>query len=196
MRDIVQLGVILMIYSLAAGAALGYVNLKTKPIITANKTAAENSARLEVLPGMTGGFDSKGNLAVDGREFPWWIGYKDDAKKEPAGYVFIAKGKGYSSVVETMVGVGMDGKITGSKILSQQETPGLGTKILENRPNENDPSWFTRQFIGKSAEDNIKVKKDGGFIDAVTGATVTPRAITNSINKGLVKLKETVGGKS
>ena len=196
MRDIVKLGIILMIYSLVAGAALGYVNLKTKPIITTNKTAAENSARSEVLPGMTGGFEFKGNLTVDGREFPYWIGYKDDAKKEPGGYVFIARGKGYSSVIETMVGVGMDGKITSDKILSQQETPGLGTKVIESRSNENDPSWFTKQFIGKSAEDNLRVKKDGGGIDAVTGATITPRAITNSINKGLVKLKETVGGKS
>lgn len=185
-----------MAYSLAAGAALGFVNLRTKPIIKANKEATENSARLEVLPGMNGGFEFKGNLTVDGREFPWWIGYKDDAKKEPGGYVFTAKGKGYSSVVETMVGVGIDGKITGDKILAQQETPGLGTKVLESRPNENDPFWFTKQFIGKSAEDNLKVKKDGGSIDAVTGATVTPWAITNSINKGLVKLKETVGGKS
>jgi Na+-translocating ferredoxin:NAD+ oxidoreductase subunit G len=185
-----------MAYSLAAGAALGYVNLKTKPIIMSNKEAAEKSSRLEVLPGMTGGFESKGNMTVDGREFPLWIGYKDEAKKQPGGYVFIAKGKGYSSVIETMVGVGLDGKITGNKILSQQETPGLGTKVIESRPNENNPSWFTGQFVGKSAEDNLKVKKDGGEIDAVTGATVTPRAITNSINKGLVKLKEVVGGKS
>jgi Na+-translocating ferredoxin:NAD+ oxidoreductase subunit G len=196
MRDIIQLGVILMIYSLAAGAALGYVNLKTKPIITANKIAAENSARSEVLPGMAGGFEPKDSLIVDNKVVRLWAAYKDDAKKEPGGYVFIARGKGYSSVIETMVGVGLDGKVTGVKIISQQETPGLGTKVLENRPNESDPAWFTKQFIGKSAEDNLKVKKDGGAIDAVTGATVTPRAITNSINKALVKLKETVGGKS
>jgi len=195
-RDIIKLGIILMAYSLAAGAALGFVNLKTKPVITTNKEAAENNARLEVLPGMNGGFDEKKAMNVDGREFRLWIGYKDGAKKEPGGYVFIARGKGYSSVIETMVGVGIDGKITGDKILAQQETPGLGTKVLEGRANENDPLWFTKQFLGKSAEDNLKVKKDGGSIDAVTGATVTPRAITNSINKGLVKLKETVGGKS
>ena len=184
-----------MAYALVAGAALGFVNLKTKPIITSMKEAAENNARSEVLPGMKV-FEFKGNFAVDGQEFPWWIGYKDDGKKEPGGYVFIAKGKGYSSVVETMVGVGIDGKITGDKILAQQETPGLGSKVVESRGSENDPSWFTKQFIGKSAEDNLKVKKDGGSIDAVTGATVTPRAITNSVSKGLVKLKETVRGKS
>jgi Na+-translocating ferredoxin:NAD+ oxidoreductase subunit G len=194
-RDILKLGIILMIYSLVAGASLAYVNIMTKQKITANRTAAEDAARAEVLPGMEGGFEQKGVMEVNGYQYPWWIGYKDRAKTTPGGYVFIASGKGYSSVVQTMVGVDPDGKITGIKVIFQQETPGLGTKAVEVRYGEKDP-WFYRQFVGKTAEDNLRVKKDGGIIDAVTGATVTPRAITDSINKGLVALQKAVGGKS
>jgi Na+-translocating ferredoxin:NAD+ oxidoreductase subunit G len=194
-RDILKLGVILMIYSLVAGASLAYVNILTKQQISTNQTAAENTARAEVLSGMTGGFEPKGEMEVDGYQDPWWIGYKDQAKTTPGGYVFIASGKGYSSVVRTMVGVSLDGKITGIKVIFQQETPGLGTKVVEVRYGEKDP-WFYRQFVGKSADANLRVKKDGGVIDAMTGATVTPRAITDSINKGLAALLKTVGGKS
>lgn len=184
-----------MIYALAAGASLAYVNIMTKQQIAANRTAAEDAARAEVLPGMDGGFDQKGVMEVGGYQYPWWIGYKDKAKTTPGGFVFTAFGKGYSSVVQTMVGVGPDGKITGIKVIFQQETPGLGTKAVEVRYGEKDP-WFYRQFVGKSAEDNLRVKKDGGSIDAMTGATVTPRAITDSINKGLTALQKAVGGKS
>lgn len=184
-----------MLYSLAAGASLAYVNIITKPRIIVNQTATEDSARAEVLPGMEGGFEQKGVMKVSGYDYPWWIGYRDREKTTPGGYVFIASGKGYSSVVRTMVGVGPDGRITGIKVLFQQETPGLGTKIVEIRHGESDP-WFFRQFKGKSAADNIKVKKDGGVIDAITGATISPRAVTDSINRGLMSLRETVGGKS
>jgi Na+-translocating ferredoxin:NAD+ oxidoreductase subunit G len=192
-RDILKLGIVLMVYSVIAGASLAYVNLMTKEKVASNKTLAEELARKEVLPGMEGGFDLKGKMAVGSYEFPWWIGYTDQAKSSVGGYVFIAKGKGYSSVIETMVGVGKDFKITGIKVVFQQETPGLGTKITEIKYGENDP-WFYRQFKGKSVEDNLKVKKDGGTIDAMTGATISPRAVTDSINKGLTKLKEAAGG--
>ncbi len=196
MRDILKLGIILMIYSLVAGASLAYVNILTKEQIAGNQTAAENAARAEALPGMEGGFvEQKPDMNVNGYSYPWWIGYKDQAKTTPGGYVFIASGKGYSSVIRTMVGAGLDGKITGMKVIFQQETPGLGTKAVEVRYGEKDP-WFYRQFTGKSAEDNLRVKKDGGQIDAITGATITPRAITDSINKGLTALQKVAGGKS
>jgi Na+-translocating ferredoxin:NAD+ oxidoreductase subunit G len=193
MRDIIRLGIVLMIYSVIAGASLAYVNIMTKDKIISNKAASEDAARKEVLPGMNGGFEPKGSMTVGNYEFPYWIAYTDQGKTTPGGYVFIAKGKGYSSVIETMVGVDLGGKITGIKVVSQQETPGLGTKITEVRYGENDP-WFSRQFKGKSADDNIRVKKDGGDIDAMTGATISPRAVTDSINKGLVSLKKIMGG--
>lgn len=193
MRDILKLGVILMIYNVVAGASLAYVNIMTKDRVAENKATSDDTARKEVLPGMDGGFEQKGALKVGDYDCPYWIGYADKAKTVSGGYLFIARERGYSSVIETMVGVGENGRITGIKVIFQQETPGLGAKITEIRYGESAP-WFYRQFKGKSAEDNLKVKKDGGTIDSVTGATISPRAVTDSINKGLAKLKETVGG--
>ncbi len=116
-------------------------------------------------------------------------------KKEPGGYIFVTRGNGYSSTIETMVGVDMYGKIRNAKILFQQETPGLGAKVEEIRYRETE-SWFTKQFKGKTVTDDIRVIKDGGNIDAVTGATISSRAVTNSINSGLVELEKTIGGGS
>ena len=189
MRDIVKLGCILMTYTLVVGIALAAVNIKTMPRIEANKAAAENAARTKVLPDMAGEYEKKN----DGSDLSYWIGYIDKEKTEIGGFIFTAKGTGYSSTIEIMVGVDIHGKIAGVKILSQQETPGLGAKAVEIHRGESEP-WFTRQFKGKSVEDDIKVTKDGGNIDAITGATITSRTITTSINTGLVTLKDIVGG--
>ena len=189
MRDIVKLGVILMFYSLVAGTALALVNLNSLPLIEKNRVEAENNARAEVLPGMSGGYD----MSDGDREFTYWTGYSDTEKAQPGGYIFIARGKGYSSTVETMVGVGRDGAITGLKVLFQQETPGLGARVSEILHGESEP-WFTRQFIGAADETAVMIRPDGGNIDAITGATVTSRAVAASISSGLVALRQKVGG--
>jgi electron transport complex protein RnfG len=63
--------------------------------------------------------------------------------------------------------------------LSQQETPGLGARIVEVRPGGEKP-WFTSQFEGKSG-DELRLKKDGGGIDAITGATISSRAVAGGV---------------
>ena len=89
MRDILKLGAILMIYSLIAATALAFVNIKTIPRIKQNKINAEKNARAEVLPGMTGGYE----LQDEQSGFPYWIGYSDELKSDPDGYIFIAREK-------------------------------------------------------------------------------------------------------
>ncbi len=191
MRDILKLGAILMIYALVAGSALAFVNDMTIDRIRENRLASENEARLEALPGMEGGFD----LKDEGSEFPYWVGYSDAERSEIGGYVFITRGSGYSSIIESMVGVDRDGTVISVKILSQQETPGLGARVNEIRHGESDP-WFTRQFIGKTANDDIKVIQDDGNIDAITGATISSRTVTDSIDRGLKELMISIGGGS
>jgi len=191
MHNVIKLGLILMIYTLVAGTSLSYVNIKTTRRIFENKLIAENEARAEVLPDMAGGYEP----FVNGSDFLCWTGYFDAGKSRHGGYVFIVEGSGYSSTIKTMVGVDQQGVITGVKILFQQETPGLGAKVEEILYGETEP-WFTRQFKGKTTSDNIKVTEDGGNIDSITGATISSRTVTNSINKGLAQLVETVGGGS
>ncbi|MFC1692990.1 FMN-binding protein [Candidatus Latescibacterota bacterium] len=191
MWEIIKTGIIFMIYTLVAGSLLAFVYIKTSPVIEANRAAAMgDNVMLEVLPGMVGGFEKQ----VEDSDFTYWIGYSDAGRRKPGGYIFIAYGKGYApQAIETMVGVDTDGTITGSKILFQRETPGLGDKLEEIKSGESDP-WFPRQFVEKSAKFPIAVTKDGGDINAISGATVSSRAVTESINSGLVKLMEITSG--
>ena len=191
MLDIIKIGCVLMAYTLVVSVALAFVNIKTLPLIEKNKTAAENSARMEVLPNMAGNYELKG----DESDFPYWIGYRDKDKSEIGGYIFIASRSGYSSTIESMVGVNVNGTITGVKILFQQETPGLGARAEEISHGENVP-WFTGQFTGKSLKDDIRVVNDSGIIDSITGATITSRAITDSIKEGMAKLNKIVGDRT
>ncbi len=189
MKDILKNGVILMLYSLIAGSALAFVYLKTAPVIEARKAALANAVLLEVLPGMDGGYVPQG----DPESFEYWSAYKGSTSGEADGYVFTAKGKGYSSTIETMVGVDKDGKVVNLKVVFQQETPGLGDQILAINDGESDP-WYTRQFIGKSADDDLRVADDGGSIDAISGATISSRAVATSIQNGLGQLRAALTG--
>lgn len=182
MRDILKLGIVLMLYSLTAGALLAAAYIKTAPIIAANKEAAGNEALKVVLPGMDGGFEK---MDAD-TDFPYWIGYPDASKSSPGGYVFITTQQGYSSVLEIMVGVDPDGVIVGLSVLAQQETPSLGDGVTKPE--------FNGQFIGLSAQDNLAVTKDGGVINAITGATISSRAMTLAIKNGLNRLNAVLTG--
>lgn len=82
-----------------------------------------------------------------------------NAMGEVVGYAFIGGGKGYSSVISVMVGIDTERKIQGIKILSQQETPGLGGRVEE--------PWFQKQFSEKGLD----------AIDTITGATISSRAV-------------------
>jgi len=83
---------------------------------------------------------------------------------------------GFSGKIELIVGMLMDGTITGYKIVDQRETPGLGTKIAEDR--------FVRQFIGLDIADRTyRLRRDGGEIDAITGATISSRAVVEAVEK-------------
>jgi len=188
MREIFRLGLILMTYALIAGAALSLVGLKTMPVIAENLARAEEEARIFVLPAMNGGFES-----IEGGALSYWIGFRDEAKTVVGGYVFTALGMGYSSEIRTMIGVDENFAIVGTNVLFQQETPGLGTKIIEVSSGDSDP-WYMRQFIGKSLPEQLKLSSDGGGIDGISGATISSRAVAESIERGLASLQETVGG--
>ena len=84
--------------------------------------------------------------------------------------------RGYSGSINMMVGVDKSGKIIGVKVLKQTETPGLGANVSN--------PGFLNQFIGKTAKDQIEPKKD---IDAITGATISSRAVCKGVKDALEK---------
>ena len=85
---------------------------------------------------------------------------------------------GYSGNIDVMVGIDPDGTVVGIEILSHNETPGLGDKIVLPE--------FKKIFVGKNLDNaDWRVKKDGGEFDQITGATISPRAVVGAVRKGL-----------
>ena len=94
--------------------------------------------------------------------------------------------KGFSGEIKVMVGFKPDGTIFDSSVLDHAETPGLGTKM--------DLPRFKDQYKEKNPADfNIKVKKDGGGIDAITAATISSRAFSDAVQRAYQSYME--GGK-
>ena len=99
------------------------------------------------------------------------------------GYVISASSKkGYGGEIQIAVGITTDGEITGFNVIKHSETAGLGAKAKE------DPA-FAEQFKGKTANENIEVVKGGGAtgnqIDAISGATITSKAVTGATNAAI-----------
>jgi electron transport complex protein RnfG len=100
-----------------------------------------------------------------------------------SGVAFQTFGGGYGGFIDIMVGIDLDGRISGVKILEHEETPGLGAKIEE--------ASFRDQFKGKSLDNSVlvngilAVKNDGGDLDALTGATISPRGVAQAAGAGL-----------
>jgi electron transport complex protein RnfG len=191
MAEIIKVGLILMLVALVAAVALGLVNSRTASIIAVQKELEKQNAMNEVAgslsPGDSLAFDS---LSVAGLENPYMIcdntlnvmRVSVPPDTSSVGYVFIAYGKGYSSTVQTMAAVELDGSISSTIILYQQETPGLGANV-EN------PSKLIEKFNRLTASECL-LTKDGGGIDAMTGCTITSRAVTNSVRTGLEAMNE------
>jgi electron transport complex protein RnfG len=95
---------------------------------------------------------------------------------------------GYSGTIRLLVGINVDGSLSGVRAVSHRETPGLGDAIDEERSN-----WI-RTFDGKSLSspplDRWEVRKDGGDFDQFTGATITPRAVVKAVRGALVFYRE------
>jgi Na+-translocating ferredoxin:NAD+ oxidoreductase subunit G len=88
---------------------------------------------------------------------------------------------GYSGNIELLIAINTDGSVSGVRTLLHKETPGLGDKI-ELRKSD----WITK-FSGEklldSKDNRWAVIKDGGMFDQFTGATITPRAVVNTVRK-------------
>jgi len=191
MIEMLKLGFVLMLVALIAAAALGLVNSRTAPIIEIQQELEKQLAMSEVaaslMPDDSLAFDSLsisdlGNPYTSCDEVLQVVKVYMPPDTSRIGYVFIAYGKGYSSTLQTMVATRMDGRIAGTIILSQQETPGLGANIVI-------PSKLIGHLTGMTSLDCL-LKKDGGTIDAMTGCTITSRAVINSVRQGLEDIDE------
>jgi len=179
--NIIRYGLTLSVICLITASALSIVYATTKPKIDENRDAEIWKSLKAVLPaGEEFREESTGKRPY----------YRALAGGKTVGYAFIVRGEGYSSTIETLVGVDPKGKITGVRVVSQQETPGLGARITEVKPGEESP-WFTRQFKGKRFN-QLGLRTEGGEIDAITGATVSSAAVAESVEKGVSEFMEKI----
>jgi len=97
---------------------------------------------------------------------------------EHAGIAFEISSQGYGGNIQLMAGVTSEGNISGIKVLNHSETPGLGANINTEK--------FTSQFSGMNLDKTVwKVRKTGGDVDQVTGATISSAAVLEAVYDGL-----------
>ena len=167
-KYVLRLALTLLAITAVVAAALAGVNSITAPAI-ADLNAQKTQEAIElVLPG--------GGEEVD---FPA-ADLVAKVYKGENGYAVQTTPGGFDNTITMMVGVDTQGKVLGISIIKHTETAGLGAVAAAGTPaGEN----FRGQFVGASG--SVSVTKDGGTMDAITGATITSRAICVGVNAAL-----------
>ncbi len=169
----------LFIICLIATFLLGVTNAVTAPIIADLAIETEKKSRQVVFPEAVN--FGEADIAEDGTSV---VAALDEAGNT-IGYVVVNTEKGYGGDMSIMTGVDLDGKVTGVNILSHSETAGLGA----NATSEN----FRNKFIGLIGGITVSKDKPGeNSIDALTGATITSRAVVRAVNAAI----EAAGGEN
>lgn len=174
MKTALNMALRLTLICAVAAFALANVDEVTKGPIAASEAKAQREAVEAVLPAFA-------QLAIDtlqtessGPRF-YYSGVGDSGISGTA--LSATSGLGYSGEIEIMMGIDLAGIISGVRILRHAETPGLGANYA-------DPDLLEKFYMGRAINANWKLTKDGGEVDAVTGATVTGRAIADAIERG------------
>lgn len=173
--------IVLPIICLLLGMALAGVYNLTSPIIAEVEKNTANEARREVL-------STADDFTEIEHEFGDELGVAECYKaNNGAGATFMMSTSGYGGEISLMIGIDKDGKITGTKILSHGETPGLGAKT--------DSPEFLNQYTNKSGQFNV-VKNSANAendIVAISSATTSSKAVTKGVNNALTAFEQIKG---
>lgn len=167
---------------LFCGAVLGVVYAVTyEPIEAAAQKALEASIN-EVLP-QGGELSEAKTIEVGGQTYEY---YEASVNGQPAAYAVKSTSIGFGGPLTVMVGILSDKTVYNTSVLSHSETPGLGAKCQTDEA-------FMAQWKGFPADKVLKVKKDGGDVDAITASTITSRAYTLAVANA-VAVVDAIGG--
>lgn len=168
---------------LVCSALLAGVYAMTKAPIDATNARLLKEAVGTVLP-QGGDLSEAKPLEVGGQPSEYYIQTSDGV---PAAYAVKSTVVGFGGPLTLMVGVTADGTVYNTSVLSHTETPGLGAKCTTDEK-------FIAQWKGFNPSEKIlKVKKDGGDVDAITASTITSRAYTKAVENAVSALKS-IGG--
>jgi len=194
--NIPKLGVFLGFVAAVASGLLAFVYSSTADAISINQQKKTNTALEQVLPAFDN-VPSAETITLDspkGWPVRFYIARKDGAVVGYAGEVVTPEG--FSGDVTVMVGLEVDGSVRKVIVTKQTETPGLGTAITDRKVQKTiadvikggadmvglPSNGFLDQYDGKKASGTAwAVVKDGGEVDAKTGATITSRAVCGAV---------------
>ena len=168
---VLRLAGTLFLIAAVVALALAGVNSVTAPIIEELNAQKTQDAIAAVLPG---GFDTEVTDFADA------TGIVSKVYQGEAGYAVEVGPGGFDNTITMMVGVDNEGKVLGISVVSHTETAGLGAVAAANT---SAGEAFRGQFVGTSG--SVSVTKDGGTLDAITGATITSRAVCAGVNAAL-----------
>ena len=178
-----MLVIVLALICLVVAALLGLVNQVTAPAIAANTEKTIQDSLKVVLPA-----DSYEKVEYDGGDITLDTGTVVPVlavyQAGEDGYVVETNSpNGFGGAIDMMAGINSAGVVTGLASITHAETSGLGSKAT-------DPEWQA-QFAG--ATDIVSVTKDGGTIEAITGSTITSRAVCDGVNAAPVQSRAAFG---
>ena len=168
---VLRLAGTLFLIAAVVAMVLAGVNAVTAPAIAELNAAKTQEAISAVLPG---GFDTEITDFADAS------GIVSKIYQGANGYAVEVGPGGFDNTITMMVGIDNEGKVLGISIVSHTETAGLGAVAAAGTPAG---IAFRDQFVGASG--SVSVTKDGGTMDAITGATITSRAICVGVNAAL-----------
>ena len=193
--SIIKIAFNMMMACLVSGAVIAGVYACTAEDAIKTREKAEADARVELVKDV----ENATFIPIDDVTFEFNftnIGGKEEVVKvekekwfkvmkdgKQVAYILPTSYKGYAGVIEMIAAITTDGKVIRYKILAHRDTPGLGDGALKD--------YFIERFKGKGVEDLKVVKvKDDTKIEALTGATITTRAVTNGMKKAVDKVDE------
>ena len=167
-ESVFKVGINLTIACLLASAVIAGTYALTAPVAAKSKIELDNKARKELVA------DAQDFKQVEGKA-GWYAALKNG---KVIAYVVPTESKGYGGAINMLAAVSVEGKVIDYAILKYNETPGLGDKA--------DKPAFRQRFAGKAAADLevVKVPSDKN-IQALTGATITSRAVTKGIKEAV-----------
>ena len=174
-KFILRLGVTLFLISAVTAGLLAGVNSITAPRIAQINAQKQIDAMSAVVPDAD---------TAEPVEYEDPNGVILEVYKTASAYAIKVAANGFGGTVEMMVGVDQAGNVLGISIINHSETAGLGA-VAADKTEKGEA--FRGQFAGMSG--NVAVVKDGGGVEAITGATITSRAICAGINAALDYVK-------
>lgn len=173
--EVIKIGLILFVITAVAAALLAVVNNVTAPLIEQNKAAKQMTAMKNVISSAET-FDKADFVDEAGIVTEAYTA--KDSSGSTVGSCIMVSPLGYGGNINMAVGIDNEGKVTGVDIISMSETAGLGANAKKDE--------FKGQYTGKSSGITVTKKApDKNEISAISGATITSKAVTSGVNAAI-----------